>query len=218
MQGKALTLAVCGIILGSAAHADAQSRRDGRWESSVQLLYSSSENFSGDRQSKVDIDSDIGLGFGIAYNFSEHLSVGGEFLYLAPDYEAVFNTDEAGLVSVDHEMDIFSGQFGATWNFLDKAFTPFVSAGLGWTYVDSNIADGPPVTGCWWDPFWGYICDTYYDSYDDTSFSYSVAAGLRYELNNDMLLKATINHTEIDGDEGFDPSLDIFKIELGWMF
>lgn len=218
MPGKALSLVLCAILLGTAAHADTQSRREGRWETAVQLLYSSSENIKGDRQSEVDIDSDFGLGFSAAYNFSPNLSVGGDFMYLTPDYDAVFNTEESGLVSVDHEMDIFSGQFGATWNFFDSTFTPFVSAGLGWTYVDSNIADGPPVTGCWWDPFWGYICDTYYSSYDDTSFSYSVAAGIRYELRNDMLLKATFNRMEIDGDGGFDPSLDTFKIELGWMF
>ncbi|MFV8820068.1 outer membrane beta-barrel protein [Haliea sp. E17] len=199
-----------------SAHA-ADSRRAERWETTFALIASDSEDISGNRQSEVAIDNSVGFGFGAAYNLDAHVALGFEFSYLNPDYQAVYNTEQKGLVSVEHEMDIFNGNLNATWNVLEGPFTPYLRANLGWTYIDSNIANGPPVTGCWWDPWWGYICSNVYDSYDDNSFSWGFGAGLRYEFNNDWFIRASVNRSVIDASHGFDPVLDSFNLELGWM-
>jgi hypothetical protein len=51
---------------------------------------------------------------------------------------------------------------------------------------------------------------------DDTSFSYSFAAGLRFEFGNGMFVKGSLNRLEID-DGDFDPGVNSARFELGWM-
>ncbi len=216
-RNKRYLLLASLTALTLAAGANAAPDRAQRWETTVQLVASDSTESSGNRQSSVDIDSAVGWGFGLAYNFNSQFAAGFDFSWLNPDYKATFNTDQHGLVSVDHEMDIVSGAFNGTWNMLEGPFTPYLRVDLGWTYIDSNVSNGPPVTGCWWDPWWGYICNNYYNTYDDTSFSYGIGAGLRYEFGNSWFIKGSVNHTEIDASHGFDPSFDSVRVELGWM-
>jgi len=51
-------------------------------------------------------------------------------------------------------------------------------AGIGWTWIDTNIPDGPPVGGCWWDPWWGYVCTTTYPTKTKSAFSYQATLGV----------------------------------------
>jgi opacity protein-like surface antigen len=207
------------LLAGAASGAFAQQTyRANNWEASIQLIGTSSEKFNGAGGSSLDVDSDIGLGAGFTYNFSQHLALGFDMLWARPDYKSVFVTEEGEAVSVKHTMNIFNGQFNGTWNILKGPITPYLQAGLGWTYVDSNVADGPPTTGCWWDPWWGYICRNYYSTYSDTNFSYGVGAGLRWEFGNGMFLKGSYNRLEIDGSNGINPNFDTAKLELGWIF
>jgi opacity protein-like surface antigen len=104
------------------------------------------------------------------------------------------------------------------WNFTDGPFTPYVQAGIGWTNIDSNVADGPPTTGCWWDPWWGYVCRSSYSTYDDTNFSYGAGVGLRYEFGYGQrtFVKASYNIQIID--DRADPEYDIWRLEIGRIF
>ena len=71
----------------------------------------------------------------------------------------------------------------AIWHLMDGPLTPYVGAGLGWTWIDTNVPTGPPVTGCWWDPWWGYVCYTDYPTKTTDAFSYQAILGVRYEFN-----------------------------------
>ena len=87
------------------------------------------------------------------------------------------------------------------------------------SYFDSNVADGPPSTGCYWHPWWGYICNSYYSTFTETQFSYGVGGGLRYEFVGGMFLKASYNYWEMDGmgnseDAGFTAA----RFEIGGIF
>ncbi len=207
-----------GGIISAPVLAQGQWSRAGNWEATVQLIGSNSEKSSGENGSSLDVDSSIGLGGGVHYHFTDNLALGLDIGWVSPDYEATFATEEDGLVTVDHEMDVFNGQFNGTWNLLDGPISPYLQAGLGWTYIDSNIADGPPVTGCWWDPWWGYVCSNFYSTYNETNFSWGYGAGIRWEFSDLMFVKASYNRVEVDTDEGADPQFDTFRIELGWMF
>jgi opacity protein-like surface antigen len=206
------------LVVAPTVLAQGASIRAGKWETTLQLVSSSSEKSSGDNGSSIDVESELGFGFGLGYNFTPNWSLGFDLLYVKPKYEAVYNSEEDGLVSLRHRMTIYSGQFNGTWNLMDGPFTPYLQLGGGWTYLDSNVASGPPVTGCWWDPLWGYVCSSYWSTYNDTSFSWGYGAGLRYELRNGMFIKGSVNRVEIDGVNGLDPSFDTIKAELGWMF
>lgn len=208
-RGPALLL----LVLAMPAFAD----RAGRWELGLQGIASGSESVAGQNGSSVDLDADFGLGASLGYHFDERLSVRFGLSWLSPDYDAVFATEEEGLVEVSHEARIFTGQLDAVWHFLDGPFTPFVEGGIGWTYVDSNIADGDPVTGCWWDPWWGYICRSFYSTYADTQFSWGVGAGLRYDFSGGPYVRGSVRRTVLDSNtDGVEPELDAFVLEVGF--
>ncbi len=207
-------VSICGTLLSPATLA--QSDRGQNWEVSVGIGFTGSEDIGGENGSGLDIDSDEGLSLGIHYNLSPKLAVGFDSLYVEPRYKATFTNEDGSPTTISHRLSIYSGQFNGTWNFIDGPLTPFIQGGLGWTYVDSNIADGPPVTECWWDPWWGYICSDFFDTYNETEFSWGLGAGLRYDLGRQMFVKATYNWLSIDSEVDLD--VDSFKLEVGWRF
>lgn len=210
--------AIIALVFGTSAIA-AESDRGGRWEGTLQLIGSSSESSSGENGAAIDFDSDTGWALGITYNFNQRLAVGFDASFLSPKYSAVVVPDSGPAVTVDHKADVFNGALNGTWNLLPGNFTPYLQLGVGWTYVDSNVVDGLPSTGCWWDPWWGYVCANFYDTYDDNRFSWNGGAGLRFEFQNDFFLKASYNKVFIDGgNNASDPDFDLWKVELGWMF
>ena len=60
------------------------------------------------------------------------------------------------------EIESYHAARGASTSTSWKAtFTPYVTGGIGYAFIDTNIPDSPPQTACWWDPWWGYVCDTF---------------------------------------------------------
>jgi opacity protein-like surface antigen len=220
---KAFSLALGLMLALVSTHAAAQQwrsgvKRAGTWDMTLGGYATSSEGQSGANQSAFDLDSGIGLAFGIGYNVNEHLSLRFDSNWVEPDYVAILNTEDNGLVRADSKLSIYSGHFNGVYHLLEGAFTPYVQAGLGWTYLDSNIIDGRPSTGCWWDPLWGYICAEFYSTYSDTRFSWNVGLGLRYEFSRQMFIRGGWEQTNIDGGSGGDPTLDAIRFELGWRY
>jgi opacity protein-like surface antigen len=164
------------------------------------------------------VDSGYGFSFGVGYNFTEHFALHFDGSWSRADYDAVLDTEDDGPVQISHRLSLWNGQFNGVYNIIDGPFTPYVQAGAGWTYVDSNVADGPPSTGCWWDPWWGYICAPFYSTYTATNFAWNVGAGLRYEMRSGTFLRGGWERTQIDGGSGADPAFDAFRFEFGWMF
>ncbi|MEM9758770.1 MAG: porin family protein [Pseudomonadota bacterium] len=193
-------------------------KRAGKWETSFGAYFTGSEASDGLNESSIDVDAGYGFSFSVGHNFSEHFALRFDGSWSRADYDAVLDTEEQGPVTISHRLTLFNGQFNGVYNFLEGAFTPYVQGGVGWTYIDSNVADGPPATGCWWDPWWGYICGDFYSTYSDTNFAWNVGAGLRYEIQRGMYVRGGWEQTHIDGGSGTDPTFDAFRLELGWMF
>src|SRR6267142_7032568 len=182
-----LRLALFGLVAGFAAGAFAQNSppRAGKWEFTLQPQYTHSQTFDSGNGSGGTVDSTLGFGFGVAYNLSNHLSLGGDFTWAQANYNATV-APAAGNASapytVNGTLQTNTLRFNATWNFLPGDFTPFVAGGIGSTYIDTNIPNGPPTNVCWWDPWWGYYCGTYLPTRTAYYVSYSGAVGLRWEL------------------------------------
>ena len=214
-------LAIVLILITLPCIADAQSRRAGSWETTFSVIFQDSVGITGEGDSTLDVKSNTGWGINFAYNMTSKLAFGMDFEFLNPKYTATL-VDDTGIgndLIIDHKFSQFNGRFKGVFNIIDGPFTPYIEAGLGWSYFDSNVADGPPDTGCYWHPWWGYICNNYYDTFDTTEFSYGLGAGLRYEFRGGAIIKASYNYWEIDGlgksdDSGF-PSA---RLELGWRF
>ena len=219
---KAAILA--GILLtpafSSMADMQRQTFRTGKWEGSFRLNYFDSGTIDGEQGSYVDIDSDYGFGFSLGYNYNENLLLNFTFDTVRQDYEALLVADEPGEddVLVRHKLDMVNTHFNAVYHVLDKAFTPYLQAGLGWTYIDSNIASDSGYIGCWWDPWWGYVCSEFVNTYSDTNFSYNFGAGVRWELNYDTFLRAGYHNTWIDLDSSDKYDVGAFILEIGTTF
>jgi len=212
------------LLVSLPAVAAAQSAdREGTWEAGIKVMDMSHEFITGQQGSSLDIEGELGWGFFAAYNLNEHFQIGGEIAWSDPDYLATFPLDVVPgggntVVTADAELDIWFTQFKAVFNLLDKSFTPFAEVGYGWTSVDSNIQDGAADTGCWWDPWWGYMCASFYDTYSNTVTSLTYALGLRWDLSDTSVVKATYGIRDTDLDRSENLKQDMYSIDFAWKF
>ena len=177
-------------------------------------------SLSGDEGTSLDISSELGWGFSGMYNFTNRLALGGEMSWVKPNYRAsriLEDTRETDTIRA--ELGVVNLRIKGGFNFLEGPITPYIEAGLGWSDIDSNIISGPPTTGCWWDPWWGYICDTFFNTYSETRTSVSAAVGLRWEVNPGIVLRGSYGTLEVDTSSSTqDASLDTLKLEVAWRF
>ncbi len=209
------------LLLALPGFAAAQSAdRTGTWEAGVKLMDMSHEFIEGEGGSSIDVEGELAWGFFGSYNINEHFAVSGEFSWSNPEYLAKFPLDGLGntVVQVDAELDVFFSEFKAVFNLLDRSFTPYAEVGYGWVVVDSNIQDGAADTGCWWDPWWGYTCASFYDTYESTLNSLTYAVGLRWDMSDTSVLKASYGIRELDLDRAADLEQDVFSVDFAWKF
>lgn len=210
------------VLLAAVFSTDADARytkRSDRWESTFKLVHSQAERFDGEGGSSLDLKSDYGWGFSLGYNLNPHITLNYDFSFTTPTYTAYSTVDvgDGEPLAFQQKMETFESQFNVIYNLFASQFTPYIQAGAGWTYMDSNIANGPPVGGCWW-TWYGYYCDGYQPTYDKSNFSYNVAAGVRYELNNGLFFRASYKQDFIDISHADDASIGSYHFEIGSTF
>jgi opacity protein-like surface antigen len=214
--------ALLALSIGACGVASAQGDRAGTWEAGFSIADVSGDTLTGQRPGvTLDVSDDFAWGGTASYNITNRLAVGGDFWFSSQDYEATRVLDNTGqnTVSVSTELDVWTIQLKGTFNFLDGPFTPFVEAGAGWTDVDSNIPSGPPTTGCWWDPWWGYICSSFYETYSETRTSYLYGVGVRWDMGSDMVLKGSYSLMNVDTNAATkDFEQDVLRFDLLWRF
>jgi len=200
------------------------SDREARWQFSIPITWTSSESITGRNGSSLDVSDDAGWGFSFAYNPSEHWAFGADFTFLEANYDARIVTDSNsdgtpdGTERVTGRLDSSNFQITGQYNFLEKTVTPFVRASLGSTFVDSNIASGPPVGWCWWVPWWGYVCDGFVPTFNDTSFSYGAGAGVRADMSDRFYLEGSVNQLWIDVDGADTVDFTGYRLNIGGLF
>lgn len=207
-------------LFSAAASAQVAYERDDTWEFGFNLINLGSVAAAGPEGSSLDVDSELGWGMSGGYNFNNHFAVQFDFSYASPSYDATFRIEDTNLLTtISHTLDVSNFHFKGTYYILEGPLTPFVELGFGWTAVDSNVADGPPTTGCWWDPWWGYICTNFYDTYEKTENSYTGAIGVRWDLSPSIMLRADYGILDIDSEaaaDDMDP--ETIRVAFGWRF
>ncbi len=194
------------------------------WEFGLIVNDQSSESLNGTQGSAISVDGDTGWGLNFAYNFDNRFALGADFIWSSPKYTYVYVPEVMPGVPgipevINHKMDLFTYTFTGTWNILEGPITPYLEANYGWTNIDSKIADQPPITTCWWDPWWGYICDTFVSTYSKTRTSYGGAAGLRWDSGNGWTLKASYGFLEIDTSKTTEKAnLEVIRVDMAWLF
>lgn len=206
--------------LSLAAPADAwEPQRAGRWEGAIQGRYQNYDNIRFTSAITLDAESGWGAGATFGYNFDPYLNLSLEVFGNDADYNGTVVAEDGRIGTVDGSLDSSSGQFNVTYHWFDSAFTPFVAAGLGWTYIDSNIFRRFSGTECFFHPWYGHVCGDVIETYDDTVFSYNAAVGLRWDITRDVFVRGSVGRQWVYLDEtSTHPSIDFGRIEVGMMF
>jgi hypothetical protein len=100
--------------------------------------------------------------------------------------------------------------------FLPRRMTPYVAGGAGWIWVNTNVVAGI-VPGCYWDPWYGYICGYYPTTYGDDGAGYQLGGGLRYDAGRSFFLK--LGYNSFWTDFGVDVQrFDQIRLDFGGIF
>jgi opacity protein-like surface antigen len=212
---------ITSLLLPTVAAAQFYSGQP-KWEFGINGIYQLEETSGGAEGSSFKMDNTFGFGVTLNYNINRRFAVGGDFEWFRPDYRAtlVSEDDPSDTFDIRHTATQFNTRFKGTVNFVEEGpFIPYAQLGIGWSSFDSNVADGPPQTGCWWHPWWGYICQNFYRTYSSTEFSYGGALGLRYEIAGNSFLNLSYDYWELDtsGDRA-KPVLAAWRLQWGWRF
>jgi len=197
--------------------------RRGRYEITLQPRYVASREIGTDGGSKLELDPALGFGVGFGYNFTNKFALHLDGSWARSDYQAMIATtnisgNPTGTTTAGGTLDTTTVALNLSYYFLNGPFTPFLMGGIGWTFVDSNIPSGPPQGVCWYDPWYGYVCSSYQNTYTKDYFSYNLGLGARWDVVPGYFLRGSVGWQWVDlgraGTTGFMGG----RLDLGYMF
>ena len=214
-----LILIISALLAAAPAHA--QSTRGGKGEFYLSPVFTDGKSYTFDGGSTARTDTGFGFTLGYAFNFDQKRQLGIEFAWSDQDYNAnvVGGTGNLGNSgTIRGTLETWTVRFNGTYHFMEGNFTPFITGGLGWTYIDTNIPTGLPENLCWYYPWYGSYCATYVPTATSTKFSYNAGLGLRMELGKGFV-RAMVNEQWMDfgGNYGSD-SVTQYRIDFGVKF
>jgi opacity protein-like surface antigen len=203
------------LALANVATAGQVTDRTERWDLSVTTRYTLEHDFDGDMGTSVHLDDDLGWGFSFGYNMNERFNLGLLMSWRSISYSADFvdATDATNVGSYGGWLDTGTFALMGQFNLLPTTFTPYVNGGIGWTLIDTNIVADYTV-GCWWDPWWGYVCDDFTSTYGTDAASFLVGAGIRIEPNETVFIQFGYERAMLDVDNA--DTFDMFRVDLGF--
>jgi len=185
------------------------------WDFSIMTRYSWSQDFTGDNGETLSLSDDLGWGFGFGYNISDSFNLGLEFLWHSFHYTAnlVSEDDPSVTTPYSNVMDTSAFVFTGEYTIGKKRLMPYLSGNLGWMAVNTNITAGIS-SGCWWYPYYGYVCSAYPETYGSDEFTYGLGLGLRFQMTPGSFLKIGYEHSWVDINS-YDGN-DVMRIDVGF--
>jgi len=217
LRSIVLTALLVGACGHSALAQDRATHRATFWDFTLQTRYIGSVEITGDGGASAKLEDDLGWGFGFGYNVNERFNIGFFTSWRYTNYNAKRGVDGIAVDSLKYSGSLETATIGLSgdWNILPRKFTPYVSGSIGYTLVDTNIPTDA-YSGCWYDPWYGYVCGTAVDTYTADAASYSLGAGVRLELSKAVFFKVGYEHDWIDFGTAQDA--DVFRLDGGLMF
>ena len=217
---QALPVAVAVVLIPSFAAAQGGTREAG-WDFGVDAIYQFSKTINFDGGSRLSLDDDLGAGLTFGYRFNSQFELQFGLDWNSVDYHGTLQSSNLpGLsASVNGDMETFTPQLNAVWNFMDSPLTPFVTGGIGWAFIDTNIPTGQVQVGCWWDPWWGQICTPYQPTKSVDSFTYQLGAGVRWDFGEYATARFSYEKVWVDLNKASStPGLDQLKLGFAWRY
>jgi len=211
-------IASLAVSLTAIVPLSAQAARETGWEFGIDGIYLVEQDvgFEGGTQVTLDDDYSIALNFG--YRLNERFEIHFALDWNEVDYRATVRSNNP-LVNgnISGTIESFIPRIDATFNLFKGPFTPYVTASAGWAFIDTNIPTSLPQTVCWWDPWYGYICDTYQETATSDEFVYGAGAGIRMDVGDSVSFRLAYHKQFMDlGKSTSEAGLD--QIRLGIAF
>jgi opacity protein-like surface antigen len=218
---QALPLAVAAVVLAPSFAAAQGGTREPGWDFGVDAIFQFSKDIDFDGGSKLNVEDDIGLGLLFGYRFNSKFEVQFGLDWNSIDYSGTLQSSSLPGVSatVNGDMETFTPRVNAVWNFRDAPLTPYVSGGIGWAFIDTNIPAGQVQIGCWWDPWWGQVCTPYQETHSTDAFTYQLGAGLRWDFGETVSARFAYEKvwTELSNSTSA-PGFDQLKVGISWRY
>lgn len=218
----AVAFAACATAAQAQVDVRAErSRTRGGYDFAITLSQLESQDTSFDGGTIVSTESSTGLGFNFDYHFAERWSVGASTVFQTAAYVANIAEDGTGLGAPG---EIVGGEFEATslighvkrYFDIGRNVAPYATAGLGFVWIDTNIPEGPPIGTCWWDPWWGYVCERVQPTRTTTETGMMLGAGVRWDFTRRLFLDASVGRQWIDFDNADRPDFSELRIAIGF--
>ncbi len=204
----------------SAAAQDGTARRHD-FDVAIGLTHLQSESTVFDGGTVVDTDSSTGLGFNFDWRFKDRWSAGATMAMHDIDYTASIALAGSPLgapgqiVRNDLETQSVMGHVKRYFGTFDRV-APYATAGLGWVSIDTNVPTGPPVGYCWFDPWWGFVCDSVQPTRTTTELGTALGLGVRWDFSRRVFLDASVGREWIDFDNASRPDFTQLRIAFGF--
>ena len=203
------------VLFGNDAYSQTAPERG--WEASIGFLQQGGEDIGFNNGASLRTDDDIGVVFGVGYNFNSKLDliVGFESVTVGYDLVRQSATTPGVTQQIIGDYESFAPVVKLNYNFLNRSFTPFVTAGVGWSFIDTNIPTGDVFVDCWFDPWYGYFCAPFAETKTTEALTYQAGIGARWKINEIYGLRFEYNKqwVDFDGSRGT-PNFDQFKLTL----
>lgn len=209
------TVGIAIALLGPAVGAAQSASREPGWDFGADIVYQFSGDAKFDGGSSLDFDDDVGLALTFGYRFTPRFELQAGIDWNTVDYSGVLQSAQNPTLTatIRGDMESFTPHVNAVFNFMTGPITPFVGAGVGWSFIDTNIPTGQVQIGCWWDPWWGQICTPYQATLSTDQLTYQAAAGVRWDFGAESTLRVSYEKTWLDLEHASStPSWDQFKI------
>lgn len=213
------TALLLSLSLLSAETNSAPGNRTGQWQISLIPSYTNSKTVTFDGGGTADISGHSGFAIGIGYNFSDNIELDFDIGSADGSYVGT-RIFEDGSDPEKYNGNLYTSHMnlGLTYNFMASRLTPFVKGNIGLNYVDSGIPTGNIGTVCWYDPWWGYYCGPYAQTYTSSDLSYGADLGLRFDITSKLFLKGSVGKSYIDFDNSSTADFTNYKFIVGFSF
>lgn len=199
---------LAGLLALFTVQAFAQSRADTN-EWSLDLFIVGSKHYVFEGGASARNDGGAGIGLTVTHNLNDYFAVGldatlSEFDYRASVAPGAGNA-AAGFQS-EGNMESAGLRFHATWNLLARPLTPFLTAGAGVVFLDTNLESQPPASACWIYPWYGEVCSDKAPKSTLARLTYGFGGGMRFDLPRDLgFIRAFVGGEWIQISEALSP-------------
>ncbi len=209
---RSLALIASGLCIGTLANA---AEREPGWEVGTDIYYQFSKDATFKGGSTLSLDDDLGLAITFGYRFSDLLELQFGMDWNSVDYSAVLKTGNGSTTRANGSMEAFTPRVGLNLNLMRGPIAPYISGGIGWSFIDTNIPEGRPSNVCYWDPWYGYVCGTVQNTHTTDNLTYQAGAGVRFDFSYAYTMRLSYERHWLELDNAT-PALD--QIRLGFVY